>query len=219
MERCTVRLIRVLGLAAIAAMAAMAFAGAGTASADVLCLVKPSASDECPAGQGHGAGTTIVALSSNAQLLASGVETVCHSEVEGEITKNLGSHKGLEGRIDILTFSNCTGDCEFVTEDLGENLPYKVLGLGLDDVLHITSGGSGNPSALLNNCSFFGTDCLYETPSALVTVLGGSPAVIDAAVTLTREDNHSDFGCPATAGWHAKYTVSSPSSAWLASLP
>ena len=214
-----------LGLAALAALAAMAFVGVGSASADTLCKVH---AETCPEASRFPVPTTIHAFAKEARLLSGEIETVCESLIEGATSKNLGAHKGLEGLINTVTFKNCTGACDFVTGDSAENLPYKVIGLGLNEAgkyvntegtLHVFGHklGAHELAGLLNDCTVFNFDCLYGATSALMTflphkpVVGAlalKPATIHAKVSLLRV-GHSGF-CPATAQWHALYDVTKP---------
>jgi hypothetical protein len=208
-----VRLIKMSGLAVLAAMATMAFAGAGSASADVLCLSGLTAGGECT-GVGH-TELTIKALGSS-ELKTEVGNVTCHTDVEGLLEKSLGSHKGLLGKISSLSWTKCEGTCD-AAKPL--NLPWHALGSGLNQHMVVSSGGTGNPTGLLEGCTFFNVNCQYSAASVLLNFVGGNPAKLVASnVPLTRS-GHSGF-CSATGTWNGSFEITSPASLLhLASLP
>ena len=202
------RLIKMLGLAAVAAVAAMALIGSGTASADSLCLEDPVVNGhngECKAEK-IWKGPVIGLALNKATLLAEGLETKCDSETLADYVSNEGAHIGLYLLVLHLTFTNCTGACKTAK---AENLPYLALANALK--LHVIftkhPGGPGNPAALLE-CTLFGfpVNCLYEQPEALLTYeLTTEGGALKAEVPLLRG---GDSGiCPAKGTWHALYDI------------
>lgn len=198
------RLIKVFSLIALAAVAATALIGIGSASASVkkvvLCKVNQTL---CKAenlwavdAKGH---LTIVALSSNAVLLASGLPVECHSEVTILAEKFTSAH--ITGKITALNWSNCKGCTSVAT---------TVLPTGL---LAHTSGGNGlltttsNTQVLLKGCTVFKVNCLAEAATADLTFLGGtlgSTAQTHAHEVPVTIKNHGGIGCPSSGKWDAQ---------------
>ena len=117
------RLVKLLGFAAIAALAAMAFVGASTASADVACKENVGHKNECPANkiviENHFVkGKT---EGNPAKFLVNGVtELSCESEILGQVKANIGPHKGLLILVTKLLFQVATA---FVKKPKGTACP------------------------------------------------------------------------------------------------
>ena len=195
------RLIKMLGLAAVAALASMAFIGASSASADSLCHTKPGHDKECPAPLANG--KLIEASSPETVLLSSSGDVLCESQALGKLIKT-GNHATLEGLIETLTFSNCKGSC---SKAKAHSAPFllEVQASSLDvwavphpNLTHLLPGG------LLEGCFGF-LNCLYQTKSdlALVGKVEGDTLVFLYSVERSKD---SAF-CPSTGEWHAKYLV------------
>jgi hypothetical protein len=202
------RLIKMIGLAALIALAAMAFVGASSVSADSLCLVDPvigGHNGECPAEKVYKG--PILGLAKSSVILAEGLETLCKSEFLADWIKNEGAHIGLELLILHFIISECKGSCKSTK---AENLPYKVLAVALKLHVIVTGDGKGNP-AWLKECTLFGfpVNCLYEAKEALLEYELGEPgktnAALKALVPLTRGGDSAL--CPASGEWHALYEI------------
>jgi hypothetical protein len=215
------RLIKMLGLAAIAAAAVLAFVGATTASAETGCKVSVADSGECLAANRYALPLAVTAKSiGKATLLAEGLETKCTSEVVGEAKTNEGAHTGLLGLITAVNWSACEGSCKSAKS---EGLPWKVLAVALTLLWHISKDPTINPSALLE-CSFFGipVNCLYEAESVLLKFTPSANSTSNAqlaasGVPLKRGGDSSV--CPANGAWDGTYEVTNPKPLWLAALP
>jgi hypothetical protein len=109
------RLIKMLGLAAVAALAAMAFVGAMPASAETFCTQSGHHTDECPAANRYN-GNLVVTSTSKVLFLQNGeIEDECDSTLLalGATIENEGNHTGVKILVDTgaLSFTNCTGLC------------------------------------------------------------------------------------------------------------
>ena len=211
------RIIKMLGLAAVAAVAAMAFVGATSASADTICTNLTIAdSGECPAASRLALPQTITATSSNATLTAEGFEpvTCTESTVSGEAKTNDGPHTQILGLINSLSFKKCSGLCTEVNKGGNiENLPYLVEALALTLLWHVKKEPTAtkNLAATLEHCTIFNVSCLFESANALLTfdpASGTTPAKLLAInVPLT---GTSGFPCPSSGKWNATYTITAP---------
>jgi len=200
-----VRLIKMLGLAAIAVGAFMAFLGASSASATPLeeVVVCKVLQDPCSSSNHLGNGTILHGLASNPVLLAPGDDVFCsHSEVEGEI-ESLLAH----GLIEEVTFTGCERGGEECTVSVN-NEPFLAKGeLKSTDSgyeILVTKPGS-RPQANINcpgiNCNFGANTILFEylDPSS------GALAVLDVLQDLSGEGGLCVF---LSGTWHAQYTTS-----------
>jgi hypothetical protein len=206
--------VKMLALAAVATMALMAVAGAGMASATVLCKEKPNASNVCPAGKLYPSGTVLQATSTSAFLDTNFVDVTCHSAVSAKTTSAGGAAATVLGTIESLTFTGCktvgNRDCEVEVE----NLPYKAevhntatVGNGLLTV----TGHSGEPSAQVVCRGFL--DCTFGNTKFELPIDGGNPAKVTAnTVNLGIKEG---FFCPIEAKWTATYTTTSPTAVWV----
>jgi hypothetical protein len=197
-----VRLIKMLGLAAVAALAAMAFVGASTASADTLCEVN---TNPCPEANRVAAGKLIAGLATNqsAKLLNQNKEALltCNSETLGKVTAT-GGGKPVLGEISKLLFTNCVGSC---TKAHGFNLNYKVEAIAAAGHALVSKGtGAGKPGATVEGCPF-GVTCKFEitNASALLKVSGDTLTASEVPLTLL---NPGLCSILASAGfWDATY--------------
>lgn len=227
-RRRPVRLIKLLSLAAIAASAAMAFIGASSASADSLCSVDNSVNGECLLANRYGIPQTIKALTPTNEpalfLIENNIEMECHSSLLAKTETNEGAHVGLKGILEELTFTNCKSDvCEGVVNDKAENLPYKMLWVGLNQHVFVSAGASGNtPAIIFKQCiPFFKIDCLYELIS--------QPALLDLTLATATKDAHLTAlkvplktptpGCAKEFKFDALYVITQPLPFFLTSLP
>jgi len=201
------RLIKMVGLAAVAAIAAMAFLGASSAMADVntaLCVEESEL--VCPKGGlvdlfDMTAGTTVLKTSLLTVLC---LGSKVHATVENE--DNLGhAPEPLLVQIDSLTWENCGSNAEHT------NCKVTNIKLPLFDVLK-TAEDLGEAVALGAEvhveCS--GLNCYYggaavegfEVESALHT--GGAGHGMFSALGLP-VPKVKGFLCPATSSWTALY--------------
>jgi hypothetical protein len=202
------KLIKMLGLAAVAAVAAMALVGAGTAMATgptALCKVH---TDPCPAGSLYPAGTVVEGLATDPILLGTffgftGTVLCEHSLVTGKLENALGTPLKVE--ITKITFTgNCKstfgGSCTVTTAKLGLlDVLKTALNLGiatsLGNEVKVVCGGF--PSI---ECTFGGTPELHVEghPVKHLTANG-------AALTAV-----SGSACPTNPRWDALYKVIKP---------
>jgi hypothetical protein len=205
--------LKMLGLAAVAAMALMAFAGAGTASATVLCKKNPTAvppavtGTECPKGEDYPSGTVIDGSQTTATAIlettgGSTLDTCTGSTVKGKTSTTGGATATVTGPIEELTWTGCTFPTSTVTK-------------GSLEIHWIPGTHNGTLTAkgteVTINTGFFGA-CTYgasATGTDLGTITGGNPATmtINALVPLIK--NESGL-CPSEARWTSHYTVTSP---------
>jgi hypothetical protein len=219
------KLIKVLGLALIS-LVAMAFIGAGSATADLLCSVDKGINGECPFENRYAVATTIKALTPTNEpalfLIENGIEMECHSFIKAKTATNEGAHIGLKGVLEEMTFTNCKSDvCEGVENESAENLPFKILLVGLNQHV-LVSKESATPAMVLKKCvPFFEIDCLIE--------LEAEPSLIDLTLATATKDAHftalklpmksSSPGCPKKFLFDALYVASEPLPLFLTSLP
>jgi hypothetical protein len=180
------RLIKILGLAAVAAVAAMAFVGATSASATfntALCNTHTGLVCSSP--------STSVSLLGDAIILAT-VDILClHVEMEGT---PLGLGKPQNVHILSRNFSGCgTNDehdnCEVTTTQLPLG---NLLKTGLDaGILTLTSGSL---FVVCENIDIFGTDIECEYDAAGLEFSAGALAVTANEQPMT--EIGSDFLCP-----------------------
>jgi hypothetical protein len=159
------RLIKMLGLAAIAAGVFMAFLGASSASATSLEEVVLCKALESPCKAGHyGSGTKLHITAMDPEILGDAFNLLCTStKATLELTSSLA-----HGQMVSQSFSNCAEEeCVLVTK----NLPYLAkVELQADDKSYealITSSGAGRPSWQIEcsegfTCSYSAITFLYE---------------------------------------------------------
>jgi hypothetical protein len=208
------KLTKMSSLAILAAITTMALASPGSASADVLCLSGLTANGECT-GVGH-TNIAIKATGSSTFLTTVGT-TTCVTDIQASIERSFGSHGGILGKINNLAFtSECSGICKTAKT---QNLPWHALGSGLNQHIVVSSGGSGNPTFLFEDCTFFNVNCQYSTPWVLLNFSGGFPAKLTVSKVSMSRSGHSGF-CSPEATWGGSFSITSPLSLLhLASLP
>jgi hypothetical protein len=192
------------GLATIALVVAILGAGAGTASATLLCDV-PS----CVPLETYPANTAIAASlaeGTQAALLSSAGTVTCKKgSIAGKTTAEGGKPLPLE--VSELGFGECSrsgSECTATTVSLPTSPSFEASGEG-NGTLSLTGG------EVKFKCGFF-INCTYATPT--LQAEGGNPASLSAEeVTLTKI---SGSLCPSTAKLDVTYTVSEPAPAYLA---
>jgi hypothetical protein len=203
--------IKMLGCAVGVAAVLMAFAGAGTASATVLCKNNESTST---CSENYPAGTEIKSsLSTGTKaILKTEFKTIecSKSTVSGKSENGGDATESIKGPVEALTFEEC--NCEI-----------KVLKKGTLEIHWISGSNNGtvteNGAEVTVNCStIFGTvHCIYVTEKTdLGTLSGGSPAKLSTKATIPRLTTSGL--CSATASWEATYEVAGPKPLYVAEV-
>jgi hypothetical protein len=189
------RLIKMLGLAAVTAIAAMAFLGAGTASA-TLCKAKES---PCSAANQYPEHTTIVVLSKNAILKGngfSGTTVECHSEATllHEVTHTSGTWY-LLGKVTSLVWSACKG-CTSATTTTLPTFEDRATGSGNGEIL------LKNTTVKLSGCPL-GASCVATAEDATMPLTGGTINGTAKGTANNIKVKMSGFGCGTEGTWNA----------------
>jgi hypothetical protein len=200
--------VKVLVLAAFAALAVMSFAGAGSASATVLC--KENASP-CPEEKLYEAGETLKGTAENTVITASPTITCTHSETTAEVTSPGGEGEAVTGTITALSFTGCKADTIFNPNCVVSvnGLPYhaEVVGSGGNGTILVGGASAGVVCAGIINC-VFGNE-LFELP-----LTGGNPAKITASNVFLEKE--SGLLCPGEGLWDATFKAVAPNTAaWV----
>jgi hypothetical protein len=196
--------VTLLGLAAVTAMAVMAFAGAGSASATVLCKTTVT---PCPEGWDYGAGTKVDASlepGSTAVLETSGggLEDTCsESTVKGEQENTGSTTETVKVTVTELTFGKCTKPTK-VIEGHG-TLEFHWIE-GTHDATVTAIGFEVTVEAIS------GVSCVYTAGAATDLGVGtsGSMGTIDVSAVVKKKSGA--FLCPASSVWTASYTITEP---------
>jgi hypothetical protein len=201
--------------AVVAALMIAALAGAGSASATVLCKENTTT---CAAESIYPSGTTVSATLESGKYveLATEFGTVkCSSStMSGKTTAEKGAPLPIE--ISSLSVSGCgsVGPCAEAGE--ARNLPYAA---GVErteagnGTFTVSSGGKGNPSLKFFNCGpFKNLTCVWGASQIAFSLAGGNPAHLEVSKkTLSRETEGGGSNlCPLTASLTASYEVTSP---------
>jgi hypothetical protein len=194
--------VKMLGLAAVAAMALMAFAGAGTASASVLCK---TATNPCTSAYPNGEtieGTLEKETTATLRNTETSIVNTCTgSSVKGSLT-NGSSTVTAKGSVTAanLTWSGCSASGT-ATVTPGE----------LE--IHATTNGNGTVTAkgFAVTQIFAGLSCSYTAGTGVdLGTYNEAAKTINVNVVVNKDSNHSAFLCPSTAVWEAKYVITSP---------
>lgn len=207
------KLIKMLGLAAMAAAALIAFVGASSASADVLCTVNNT--PECPAGKTitsiHAtlkAGTSALLETTAGEKLV----TCTESTVSGTIEKQ-GEGVEPEGPISSLTWGNCSATTDTVKP--GRLKVETRISIDPKTGLEVhtnTVTVSGSEVTV----SIFGASCTYgagANPISIGDLTVGEPAIIDVNTTVNK--TAGGFLCPSTNKWTATYQITNHTGVWV----
>lgn len=206
--------VKTLVIAAVAAAAVLAVAGAGTASATVLCKVEPTTGGSttgtvCPAASAYSAGTEIhMTLTGRVKLTTTFKTYECLKSTMKGKTENEGSaSETVKVPLESLTYSEC--NCQtFVLK------PGKLEIHWTTDTNNGTVTASGEEETL--SCStIFGTMHCLITPTDhdVGTIIGGKePEVITQNPPL---DPTSPL-CDEKPEWEGTYQVTSPKPLWIA---
>ena len=191
------RLIKMLGLAAVAAAVVMAFVGASTASATTLCK---KAENPCAEANRLKLPEKLLFLSAAAVLTAPFSTVTCHSTVTVIAETNDGPNKPLLGKVTELKWSGCKG-CTEVTTTAGPE--------GTSSALAVASPlGNGELTAgktvvLLKGCPF-GAECTATVTSATLQYDGGTIGASGTAEGLANGipvEVKGSFGCSNGKWW------------------
>jgi hypothetical protein len=192
--------VKMLGIAAVAAAALMAFAGAGTASASVLCKTAPNAKGNCPVGWGY-EGEIHAVTTEKPVLTGEPINVTCNeSTLKG--TASEGTKVSTEtpsGPVEILTF---TGECNCeVTVVTAGTLEIHAIG----DTGNGTLTSNGATVTIVCNTIFGKVHCAYVTNNKdLGELKGGSTPSITITTEVERETTSSLCG---KATWHSAYKI------------
>lgn len=195
------RYLKMFGLAAIAATALMAIAGAGSASATVLCS---TTADPCPPGQDWPVGITldwsIPAGGSVLQTDTAGnvLNTCKESTAKWTMTKTGSSVETVTGVDEETTFGQCT-------------FPTKTIKLANTEIHKIANTSNGLVTAdgvteITINTAIFGS-CVYAVPNGgvLGEITEGKPPLFHVKAVTQKISGL----CPSTDIWTATYVLTS----------
>jgi hypothetical protein len=218
------RLIKVMGLAAIAAVAAMAFIGTGAASAEdevVLCKKLVEVGKLCPAGELWPKGTLVLALAQNPELVGN-LPIKCEDSL-AEVKTLADSGLPLPLSITGLSFGllpkpelgkGCKG-CPFeafgVKTEVHTAVPYVAsLTVKATDAFSLVA--TGKATVL---CVGLGVSCTFEGENLTSPIThngkhvlhaGTNLALINTNVTLNVTSEQPET-CGTSSKWIASYTV------------
>ena len=202
------RYLKMLGLAAIAAAALTAIAGAGSASATVLCstTVEP-----CPAGQKWVNTTLDWSLTPGTSLVqtdtAGNVLNTCkESTAKWTMVKSGSAVETVTGQDELTSFGACT--VATVTLKLANTEIHKIAG---------TSNGTVTADGVTEitiNSPVFGS-CIYAVPNgaSIGDITEGNPAAFHVNAVTKRLGGGAL--CPETDKWTATYILTSPANTTL----
>lgn len=188
------RYLKILGLAAIAATALMAFAGAGTATAETTLCTEP-AGGMCLTNQTL-RGTAIEGGGVSKPTLTAPFGNIsCGSELEGKIERATTP----SGNVAKLSWTNCVGGtAETVT-------------LGKITIHHdVENNGTVTLENFVVKVVQAGIPCYYESGEIHGTFTAGADPKVDITAepkVIDTEVHNSSAFCPASAPWHATYTL------------
>ncbi|HET7508991.1 MAG TPA: hypothetical protein VFJ65_01955 [Solirubrobacterales bacterium] len=201
--------LRMLGLAAMAALALMALAGAGTASATVLCKNNLNTAN---CSETLGVGTELKASSTTALVIKTEYKKIeCpKSSFIGKVTNGGGNNATVIGNIETLTFNEC--NCEL-----------KILNRGSFEIHFVPGTDNGTftdeGQEVTTNCSTgFGIiHCIYKTENnhnKLGTLTGGNPAKLPENIDIPRLETHAL--CVNEGNWSTNYEFTAPNPLYVA---
>lgn len=201
--------LKTLGLAVVAAMVVMAFAGAGSASATVLCKTTP-VNNDCPKGWDYEAGTKIEAtIEKGGSVLfeetsGNSVNTCGGGAVKGKTTSTGSGTETVTVPDEELTWSACTA--------LITTIGSGSLEMHADDE-HNASVTSKGIELTIN--TIFGS-CFYGTGGStpIGAIKSGEVATMEINSVFSKVSGA--ITCPATIRWTSKYKITSPSPLFFA---
>lgn len=203
------KFLKTLGLAAIAAAALMAFAGAGTASATVLCS---SATVPCPESQKFPVKTRLeftLAPGTSLTWVNNGntLETCTEMVLKTDITNAGSATTTVTGENNALQFNQCVHPNGFT----------KLGGLEIHNISG-TSNGTVTASGEIGWTFIhpvFGS-CVYgwKTGGIVGTITEGKPAKLDLNTTIVKLTG-SSFACPENGNLNGTLIQTGPASTTL----
>jgi hypothetical protein len=214
------RIIKMLGLAAVMALATTAFLGAGSASATVLCSTAPEG-EVCPEEGVLYEGTTLEASAKDVKFAEAGYgssDLICKTSELTVMTASMGGEgEAVAGEVSQLNFAGCKSTAANVSCTIAvTNLPYEASiehTVEDDGLVTISNGGSGEPGF---DMSCLGNPCHYSFGTFNLPLSGGSPASLIALRENTVKT--SGFcGGVTNSSWTGTYTIAEPSAVFVAS--
>jgi hypothetical protein len=208
-----VRILKLIGLAALAVIAVSLFAGVGSAAAAAETKLCKSGTWACTTENQYPAGTAVEATTPTRLKILNGAATIeCSSTLKGSTGAAAGSP--LPVNLSTWTFSNCNQGC---SGELGstkfKNVPSSSLswkeGSNGEFELH---EGTGRPTLEIY-CPFIYEHCSYTFPN--LTFKGGNPAQLVATqASMTRLTGAGE--CKSELHLEATFSLSAPNPAYLA---
>lgn len=208
--------LKMLGLAALAALAVTAFVGASSASATILCKVKPTKTAKgwtCPIAQVWGVGKKLggkMPAGKKMKMKTTTSETLdeCSaSAFEGEIVSPEGGESAtVHEKLSSLTFGECTSTADTLVNGELE--------------IHDISSEEGNGTVIAKSLSVtliaFGTSCTYGAGEStdIGKLVGGEPATLSVNAVLNK--TAGSFLCPSDIRWEVEYQITQPEKLWTA---
>jgi hypothetical protein len=199
--------LKMLGLGLVTAAALTALAGAGTASATVICKNNLN-TEKC--SEPYPVGTEGTASSSGSIILettgGTTLDTCTGSEVKGTIGNAGSSTTTVSSKLSSITWTGCTVETKTLAPGSGE-LHWIT---GTDNGTLTTSG-----TEVTVNTGFFGA-CVYGTGEGkdMGTTVGGNPGSLTISTTVKLTKNESGL-CPSELKFTGTYVATSPKNAWV----
>src|SRR6478672_9114 len=197
-----------IGAAVVLVVFLGVLAVAPSASATALC--KKAGESVCSVENTYDTGT-ILKLKSTNFTLTSNISTVTCGESNSEIEiTDPGGSGAVKGSVNSLTFGGeCkTGGGTACTVVNAVNLPYE---FSIEGATATVADPVGAGEEI--KCGFL-MQCTFTSKDSTFAFNGGSPATMTAIeVSVSRAGGI----CPATANWHAVYSVTSPESVFVSS--
>lgn len=191
---------KVFGLVAVAAMASMAFAGASSASADVLCTENVA---KCPKAKTVTSFESTLSMGGATLASTSGeiLDTCTSSTVAANIEKQ-GEGVNPSGKISRLEWGGCTSTTDTVKS-------------GFLEVDTVEGRNTVTVSGTEVTVSIFGVSCTYGAGASisLGDLTPGTPAVLHFENAFSK--TAGGFLCPLSASWKATFTITNHTSVFV----
>ncbi len=218
------RLIKMLGLAALAAVAAMAFLGASSAMAEFPTTLCEEASETltCPEKK---QAKSFTMLAKTTTLLTNVVEVLClHSSAKGTVEGSTLAPAGtpLAVQLSELQFKECgrvsSGSHSDCTVTVNKQPLLQVLKTAAN--LGTAKVNPAAPAEINVKCGFF-INCTYSETTKPLTVESAEHTAEAGRGMLTASKvvvaKGTGFACPETAEWDALYEPLEGKPLWLRS--
>jgi len=181
--------LRIIGASVIAVAVCLAFAGAASASPTLTS----------PSGTTFFGTLTMTATSSVLWKATAGNVTCTGSTSSMKVVSN--NESSASGQTSTWTFSGCSGTVHVLT--LGATIFHHNTGTVTEKEAEVT-------------LSFFGVSCVFGGGTVDIGRMeGGTPAKVTVNATLPLVSG-SSFVCGSTASWSGGYTVTTPSTLFIA---